>query len=112
VKASEILFGNATTEILQTLNEEQLLQVMEGVPAIDIPRSALQDGYDLVSFLADTNIFPSKGEARKMWQSGGVGLNKEKISAEKSSLTAADLLQDKYLLIQKGKKNYFLVRAV
>jgi tyrosyl-tRNA synthetase len=112
VKASEILFGNATTDILQTLNEEQLLQVMEGVPAIDIPRSALQDGYDLVSFLADTNIFPSKGEARKMWQSGGVGLNKEKISAEKSSLTAADLLQDKYLLIQKGKKNYFLVRAV
>ncbi|MBV9987749.1 MAG: tyrosine--tRNA ligase [Chitinophagaceae bacterium] len=112
VKASDILFGNATTEILQTLSEEQLLQVMEGVPAIDVQRSALQDGYDLVSFLADTNIFPSKGEARKMWQSGGVGLNKEKISTDKTSLNTKDLLQDKYLLVQKGKKNYFLVKAV
>jgi tyrosyl-tRNA synthetase len=112
VKASEILFGNATTEILQSLNEEQLLQVMEGVPSIEISRGTLVEGYDLVSFLADTQIFPSKGEARKMWQAGGLSLNKSKISTEKATVVLGDLLQDKYLLVQKGKKNYYLVKAV
>lgn len=111
VKASDILFGNATTETLQSLNEEQLLQVMEGVPSVEISKAQLEAGYDLISFLAETAIFPSKGEARKMWQSGGVGLNKEKISAEKNTLSTSDLLQGKYLLIQKGKKNYYLVVA-
>ncbi len=109
VKASEILFGNATTETLQSLSEAQLLQVMEGVPTVEIDKAQLEAGYDLVSFLAETQIFPSKGEARKMWQSGGVGLNKEKIPTDKTTLTPADLLQDKYLLVQKGKKNYYLV---
>ena len=112
VKASEILFGNATTEILQSLNEEQLLQVMEGVPSIEISRGTLSDGYEMVSFLADTQIFPSKGEARKMWQAGGLSLNKTKISTDKTSVGLSDLLQDKYLLVQKGKKNYYLVKAV
>lgn len=112
VKASEILFGNATTEILQSLNEEQLLQVMEGVPSIEIARGTLSDGFEIVSFLADTQIFPSKGEARKMWQAGGLSLNKTKISTDKTSIGLGDLLQDKYLLVQKGKKNYYLVKAV
>ncbi len=112
VKASEILFGNATTTILQSLSEDQLLQVMEGVPAIDISKSQLENGYELVSFLADTQIFPSKGEAKKMWLAGGISLNKEKISPGKTQLHTADLLQDKYLLVQKGKKNYYLVKAV
>ncbi len=112
VKASEILFGNATTDILQSLTEEQLLQVMEGVPAIDISRTTLEAGYEIVSFLADTQIFPSKGEARKIWQAGGLSLNKEKISPEKNQLTTSDLLQNKYLLIQKGKKNYYLVKVI
>lgn len=111
VKASDILFGNATTEVLQSLNEEQLLQVLEGVPSVKINKSQLEAGYDLISFLAETQIFPSKGEARKMWQSGGVGLNKEKIAPEKTTLDNSDLLQGKYLLIQKGKKNYYLVVA-
>ena len=112
VKASDILFGNATTDILKTLSEEQLLQVMEGVPAIDVKRTALAEGYDLVSLLADTKIFPSKGEARKMWQSGGISVNKEKCGPEKTSVNATELLQDKYLLMQKGKKNYYLLKAV
>ncbi len=111
IEATEILFGNATTEVLQSLNEAQLLQVMEGVPKVTIALSALKDGYDLINLLADTAIFPSKGEARKMWQGGGLGLNKEKISPETTQLTAANLLQGKYLLIQKGKKNYYLVIA-
>jgi tyrosyl-tRNA synthetase len=112
VKASEILFGNATTEILQSLTEEQLLQVMEGVPAIDISRASLDSGYEIVSFLADTEIFPSKGEARKMWQAGGLALNKSKVSSDKTQISSADLLRDKYLLVQKGKKNYYLVKAI
>ncbi|GAC1438270.1 MAG: tyrosine--tRNA ligase [Sediminibacterium sp.] len=112
VKASEILFGNATTEVLQSLNEEQLLQVMEGVPGVEIQKEQLKEGYDLISLLADTQIFTSKGEARKMWQAGGLGLNKAKISAEKVQINTADLLQGKYLLLQKGKKNYYLVKAV
>lgn len=112
VKASEILFGNATTEILQSLSEEQLLQVMEGVPSIEIQRNTLDEGYEIVNFLADTQIFPSKGEARKMWQAGGLGLNKSKITQEKTHITTGDLLRDKYLLVQKGKKNYFLVKVM
>jgi tyrosyl-tRNA synthetase len=85
---------------------------MEGVPSIEISRGTLSDGYEIVSFLADTQIFPSKGEARKMWQAGGLSLNKTKISTDKTSIGLGDLLQDKYLLVQKGKKNYYLVKAV
>jgi tyrosyl-tRNA synthetase len=111
IKASDILFGNATTEILQSLSEEQLLQVMEGVPTYEIQKEKLTDGYDLMSLLSETQIFASKGEARKMWQTGGLGLNKEKISIDKSTIHISDLLKEKYLLIQKGKKNYYLVKA-
>ncbi|MDE3145741.1 MAG: tyrosine--tRNA ligase [Bacteroidota bacterium] len=111
IKASEILFGNDTAELLKSLNEEQLLQVMDGVPTVEINKQQLAEGYDLVSFLADTQIFSSKGEARKMWQGGGVGINKIKVKSERSIINSDDLLQEKYLLVQKGKKNYFLVIA-
>ena len=111
ISATEILFGNATTEVLQSLNEEQLLQVMEGVPTANVTLAQLQEGYDLVSLLADTQIFPSKGEARKMWQAGGLSINKEKISSDFTTVTTAQLLQGKYMLLQKGKKNYYLVIA-
>lgn len=110
VKASEILFGNASTEALASLNEKQLLQVMEGVPTAEITREQIEAGYDLISLLADTGVTPSKGEAKKLLASNGVSINKEKISLEKTSVGAADLLQNKYLLLQKGKKNYFLVK--
>ena len=112
ISATEILFGNATTEVLQSLNEEQLLQVMEGVPTVNVTLAQLNEGYDLVSLLADTQIFPSKGEARKMWQAGGLSINKEKISIEFTTVTTAQLLQGKYLLFQKGKKNYYLMIAI
>lgn len=111
IKASEILFGNDTAELLKSLSEEQLLQVMDGVPTVEIKKQQLAEGYDLVSFLADTQIFSSKGEARKMWQGGGVGINKIKVKSEKSIINSDDLLQEKYLLVQKGKKNYFLIIA-
>lgn len=111
LKASDILFGNATTEVLASLSEEQLLQVMEGVPTVAVGTAQINEGYDIVSFLADTQIFPSKGEARKMWQAGGISINKEKITVEKTTITNNDLLQGKYMLIQKGKKNYYLVKV-
>ncbi len=85
---------------------------MDGVPSVEISMAQLEAGYELLSFLADNGIFPSKGEARKMWQGGGISLNKTKISAEKTQVTTADLLQNKYMLVQKGKKNYYFVKAV
>ena len=112
VKASEILFSNDTAEILQSLNEEQLLQVLDGVPTVEVAQQQITEGYDLLSFLADTKIFPSKGEARKMWQGGGISINKIKVSSEKLNVNSEDLLQEKYLLVQKGKKNYYLVKIV
>ena len=108
IQATEILFGNATTEVLQSLNETQLLHVMDGVPTVNIDAAKIAAGYDIVELLADTAIFPSKGEARKMWQAGGIGINKEKITTEFTTVTSAQLLQGKYILFQKGKKNYYL----
>lgn len=112
VKAADILFNNDTSEILQQLNEEQLLQVMEGVPAVDFANATLQNGIDIVSFLADTKIFSSKGEARKMVQGGGVSINKIKVDTIDFIVKEDALLNGKYLLIQKGKKNYYLVKAM
>lgn len=112
LKASEILFGNATTEVLLSLTEEQFLQVMDGVPTYEFSLQKIQEGTDIVSFLAETGIFPSKGEARKMVSSGGISLNKEKIPGIETLLEEAKLLHRRYYLIQKGRKNYFLVKAV
>ncbi|MBC7507355.1 MAG: tyrosine--tRNA ligase, partial [Ferruginibacter sp.] len=111
VKASDILFNNDTAEILQQLNEQQLLQELDGVPTVEISKSILDAGIDVVSFLADTNIFPSKGEARKMLQGGGVSINKIKVDSIEHMVNNAQLLNDKFLLVQKGKRNYFLVVA-
>ena len=112
VKASEILFNNDTAEILQQLNEEQLLQVLEGIPTVTYSLSQLQKGVDVVSFLADTNIFTSKGEARKMTQGGGININKIKVDSIELIINESLLLNAKYLLVQKGKKNYTLVKIV
>jgi tyrosyl-tRNA synthetase len=112
VKASDILFNNDTAEILRQLNEEQLLQVMEGVPTVEFSKEILSAGVDIISFLADTNIFPSKGEAKKMVQSGGVSMNKLKIETTDQLIKTDVLLNGKYLLLQKGKKNYYLVSVV
>lgn len=112
VEASEILFGNAATEKLKTLSEQLLLDVMEGVPQSRVDKNIFQSGAPLLELLTDkTSIFPSKGEARKMIQAGGVSLNKEKLIDSNQSVMAGHLLSNKYLLIQKGKKNYYLIIA-
>ena len=112
VQASEILFGNATTEVIQSLSEAQLLQVMEGVPAHQIERAKVEAGIDAVSLLADAGIFPSRGEARKTLQGGGVSINKQKLEGPETVVTTDKLLHNKYLLVQKGKRNYFLLQLV
>ncbi|MGC8749363.1 tyrosine--tRNA ligase [Hydrotalea sp.] len=111
LQASEILFNNETADILSSLNEQQLLQVLEGVPTIHVEKSQLDNGSDLVNFLTETGIFPSKSEARKMWQNGGIRINKKKVEPDYTHITSNNLLQQKYLLIQKGKKNYYLIVA-
>ena len=109
IKASEILFNNDTAEILKQLNEEQLLQVMEGVPTVEFNKNTAAGEVDLISFLADTKIFTSKGEARKMVLGGGVSINKIKVENVELLINTTELLNNKYLLVQKGKKNYYLV---
>ncbi len=108
VEASQILFGGATSEALRRLDEQTLLQVFEGVPQFTVSRSDL--GCTFVDLCAEkTQIFPSKGECRKMVQGGGVSLDKEKVTDPMRTVTGADLIAGKYLLVQKGKKNYYLV---
>ncbi len=112
VQASELLFGRATTEALRSIPEKLLLQILEGVPQHVVPREQLVAGVPLVQLLAEsTNIFPSRGEARKMIQAGGFSLNKEKMNDELQVVDAGSLLNGKYLLAQKGKKQYFLIVA-
>ena len=110
VEASAILFGGSTSEALRKLDEETLLQVFEGVPQFRIARAEL--GLPFVDLCAEkAQVFPSKGECRKMVQGGGVSLNKEKVADAAREVTEADLIAGKYLLVQKGKKNYFLLIA-
>ena len=112
VEASGILFGNATSEALKKLDEDTLLAVFEGVPQFEVSRDALAEGVKAVDLFVDNAaVFASKGEMRKLVQGGGVSLNKEKLSAFDQVITTADLLDEKYLLVQRGKKNYYLVIA-
>jgi tyrosyl-tRNA synthetase len=109
LQTTEKLFSGDAVENIRTLNEQELLDSMEGVPRFDFPMEKIKAGVDAVGFLADTGIFPSRGEARKTIQGGGVSMNKEKISDISLTVTHDHLIAEKYILIQKGKKNYYLV---
>jgi tyrosyl-tRNA synthetase len=110
VEASQILFGKATKESLEKLDEQTLLDVFAGVPQFEVSREMLNEGVKAVDLTAEiTQCFPSKGEMRKMTQGGGVSINKEKLETFDRMITTADLVNDKYLLVQRGKKNYFLL---
>jgi len=111
IEASEILFGKGTTETLKSLSEDVLLSVFEGVPQFPIDKGLLNTGVLLVDLVAEkTQVFASKGEARRMLKDGGLQLNKEKMSDD-IIISAQHLLNNKYLLVQKGKKNYYLLIA-
>jgi len=110
MEASDILFGKGTTETLRKLDEATFLSVFDGVPLSTVDRNSIIPGINIVDLLGEkTEIFPSKGEARRMIKGGGVSLNKGKIDDESYSVGLSDLINNKYILIQKGKKNYYLI---
>jgi len=112
IKASEFLFGNTDIQFLNELSDAEVLGLFDGVPNFTISASDLATGINAVDLLADkTSVFPSKGEAKKMIAGGGVAINKAKIAAPESTYTAVNLINNKYLVAQKGKKNYFLIIA-
>ncbi|MDU1892785.1 MAG: tyrosine--tRNA ligase [Dysgonomonas sp.] len=112
VEASGILFGNATAEVLKKLDEETFLQVFEGVPSFEISKDELSAGIKAVDLLAEkASVFPSKGEMRKTVQAGGVMINKEKVTDFDQLINSENLIAEKYIIAQKGKKNYFLLIA-
>ena len=112
VNASEILFGKGTAENLAALSEEMFLSVFEGVPQFEVPTTVLDETCGVVDFLAKhTQVFNSNGEARRMLKDNGVAINKTKVKEDKT-VTKDDLLNGKYVLVQKGKKNYYIVKFV
>ena len=112
IEASEILFGKDTAEQLKNIEERDLLDIFEGVPQFDISKSDLVSGIQIIDLLAQkSQVFHSKGEARRMLQSNAVSINKLKVGADKV-IGVDDLLNGKYILVQKGKKNYFLLTVV
>ena len=112
VEASAILFSNKAAEALRNLDERTLLDVFEGVPTFQISKSELEAGIPVLDLLAvKSQVFPSKGEARKMVQAGGVSVNKEKLTDPAATVNADSLLGGKYIHIQKGKKQHFLLLA-
>ena len=111
-EASQVLFGSASSDSLRSLDEQTLLQVFEGVPQFEIDKSEIEAGIDVISLTAEKcSVFPSKGEARKLIQGGGVAINKVKVGDTAQRIDSSDLISGKYIVVQKGKKNYFLIVA-
>jgi len=112
VEAAGILFGGSTADALKKLDEETFLQVFEGVPTFDISKDELSSGIKAVDLLTEkAAVFPSKGEMRKTVQAGGVMLNKEKLENFDDVINTGHLIAEKYIIAQRGKKNYFLLIA-
>ncbi|MBR0502350.1 MAG: tyrosine--tRNA ligase [Paludibacteraceae bacterium] len=112
VEASNILFGNATSDALKKLDEETLLSVFEGVPQFEVALSDIEAGVKAADLMTEkAAIFSSKGEMRKLVQGGGVSINKEKIAEADGIINSSSLLNNKYILVQRGKKNYYLIIA-
>ena len=110
VEASNILFGNSTSEALKQLDEQTLLDVFNGVPQFEVAREEVEAGIKAIELFTDkAAIFPSKGEMRKLVQSGGISVNKEKLTNQDMVIDSSLLLDGKYLLVQRGKKNYYLL---
>lgn len=111
--ASQLLFGNSVTEDLKKLDEATLLAALEGVPMVTVSRDAITGAptvTDLLSEVTEFKIFPTKGEARRMIQGGGVSVNKARVE-DPAQKPVYPLLHNRYLLVQKGKKNYYLIIA-
>ena len=110
VEVSGVLFGSGTSDVLKRIDEDTFLSMFEGVPIFSVAKEKLPT--KVAELLAvETQVFPSKGEFRKLVQGGGVSLNKEKLTDTEVEITTDMLLNNKYLLVQKGKKNYFIVKV-
>ena len=113
VEASGILFGKGTKETLMKLDEETFLGVFEGVPTFDVQGTLIKNGVNVIDLCAEhTGVFPSKGDMRRLVKGGGVSINKSKLEDPDLILDTEDLLNEKYILVQKGKKNYFIIRVL
>ncbi len=111
VEASGILFGKGTTETLKQLPEDVFLAVFDGVPMFDVPGETVNQGIDVIEFLATTtSIAKSKGEARRMLSEGSISINKQRIT-DNYTITSENLINNKYILVQRGKKNYYLIKT-
>ena len=110
IKASSVLFGKATSETLKELDEKTMLDVFEGVPTFNVSKSLLADGIKITDLTVETGAYKSKGELRKLINGGGISINKEKINSD-VTITVENLLNNKFLLVQQGKKNYKLIIA-
>ncbi len=109
VNATQILFGKSTSETLRSIDEQTFLSIFDGVPTFQLSKDVLPA--NIIDLLAvTTNVFPSKGECRKMLQGGGVSINKDKVDSAERIVTAEDLIDGKYILAQKGKKNYYILK--
>lgn len=110
LKTSEFLFGNGSLEFINSLSDEEVIEVFDGLPQFMISVKELSQGINLTDLLAEkTQVFPSKGEARKMISGGGVSINKEKVADPAQVITMDNLIRGKFLVAQKGKKNYYLI---
>ncbi|RZK48328.1 MAG: tyrosine--tRNA ligase [Pedobacter sp.] len=113
IKTSEFLFGNGDLSFLATLTDVQVLEIFEGVPQFTLAKADLNEGLDVATLLAEkTSVFPSKGEVKKTVQGGGLSLNRVKIESPSTLINADNLINGKYLIFQKGKKNYYLISIV
>jgi len=111
VEASDILFGKSTSETLRKLDEDTFLAIFEGVPTFEVQAADMASPVNVVDLLAEkTKVFPSKGEMRRLIQGGGISINKEKLESADGTVSLTDFLDSKYLLVQKGKKSYSIVR--
>jgi tyrosyl-tRNA synthetase len=109
--ATQILFGAGTSETLAKLNEQTFLAVFDGVPMFEIPYNEIENGVNVVELICThSKVFASKGEARRMIDGGGLSINKNKVASADVSVSPAELINGKYLLVQKGKKNYVLLQ--
>ncbi len=112
VEASQILFGKGTTETLRKMDDTTLLSVFDGVPVFEVSKAALEQGVPVLDLLSESSaVFPSKGEARRTITGGGVSINKEKLESVDTVVNTSALLNGKYILVQKGKKNFYLLLA-
>jgi len=112
IKTSEFLFGNGSLEFLKSLAEKQVLEMFEGIPQFKISKAELAAGIDAATLLAEkASVFPSKGETKKLIQGGGVSVNKEKVAEATQVFNTDHLINDQFIVVQKGKKNYFLLIA-